>query len=85
MSEPIKHHYHKKLLKLYEQGKIPSASLGLMDIYHDDWCALYRDAYCNCDPDIQLCFPSGGNGPDNGQAQEKAGSADKENLRKGIR
>ena len=52
--DPTKHNYLKKLMKLYEQGKIPSTSLTVVDIYHDDWCGVYQGEYCNCDPDIQL-------------------------------
>src|SRR5260370_17700836 len=54
MLDSMKHNYFQRLRKLYDQGKIPSLSLTLVDIYHDDWCGIYRDNYCNCDPEIQL-------------------------------
>jgi len=44
------HNYEKKLWRLYELGLIPAASVNLVDIYHDDWCDIYRGGRCNCDP-----------------------------------
>ena len=46
------HNYLTKIKKLYAEGKIPSASLSNVDIYHDDWCAIYRGGLCDCDPDV---------------------------------
>jgi hypothetical protein len=54
MLDPRKHNYYRKLLKLYEQGKVPRGRLADVDIYHDDWCRIYRGGYCNCDPEIKL-------------------------------
>ena len=54
MLDLMKHNYYKKLKKLFDQGKIPTMSLQLVDIYHDDWCAINRGKYCNCDPEIKL-------------------------------
>jgi hypothetical protein len=54
MLDPMKHNYFKRLRKLYDQGRIPSMSLTLVDIYYDDWCGIYRGNYCNCDPESQL-------------------------------
>jgi hypothetical protein len=54
MLDLMKHNYYKKLKKLFDQGKIPTMSAQLVEIYHDDWCAIYRGKYCNCDPDIKL-------------------------------
>ena len=54
MRDPMKHNYFKLLKKLFDQGKIPTMSLLWVDIYHDDWCAIYRGMYCNCEPDIKL-------------------------------
>jgi hypothetical protein len=66
----MKHNYYKKLKKLYEQGKIPTASLSEVDICHDDWCGIHSGNYCNCDPDIKLRSQPGGNDRDNGLTQE---------------
>jgi hypothetical protein len=54
MFDPRKHDYFKKLLELYHQGKIRAPDLIEVDVYHDDWCGVYRGQYCNCDPDIEL-------------------------------
>jgi hypothetical protein len=54
MLDPTQHNYLKKLIKLFDQAKLPKAGLVVLDVYHDDWCAIYRGRYCNCDPDIRL-------------------------------
>ena len=54
MLDPMKHNYYKKLKKLFEQGKIPTMSVHLVDIYHDDWCKVNRGKYCNCNPEIKV-------------------------------
>jgi hypothetical protein len=54
MHDPRAHTYMKKLLRLYAEGKLPTRDLWLLDIYHDDWCGIYRGRRCNCDPDIRL-------------------------------
>ncbi len=59
MFDPLKHNYFKKLLKLFDQDKLPSGGclLGL-DVYHDDWCRIHHGGYCNCDPDIVVRPPA---------------------------
>ena len=37
-------------------------SLTEVDIYHKDWCRIYRGGYCNCDPDVRLRLPQRRNG-----------------------
>jgi len=54
MSEPRQHNYVKKLDELLRQTQIPAHSLRWVDIYHDDWCAINRGGYCDCDPDIKV-------------------------------
>jgi hypothetical protein len=73
--DPTKHNYYKKLMKLYEQGKIPTKSLTEVDIYHDDWCGVYCGDYCNCDPDVKLRPKPGGNGGNIGHTHEERSSA----------
>jgi DNA-directed RNA polymerase subunit M/transcription elongation factor TFIIS len=70
----MKHNYCKKLMKLYRQGKIRTASLTEADIYHDGWCAINKGGYCNCDPDIELRSFPGSNGGANGHTHEDADS-----------
>jgi hypothetical protein len=62
MLDPTKHNYYPKLIALYEQGKIPTKSLTEVDIYHDDWCAIYGGGHCSCDPEIKLRRSPGRNG-----------------------
>ena len=73
--DPTKHNYYKKLMKLYEQGRIPTASLTEVDIFHDDWCGVYSGEYCNCDPDIKLRTQRELDGRDIGHTQEGVGIA----------
>ena len=54
MLDPTKYIYYKKILDLYERGRLSGVSLGLVDIYHDDWCGIYRGGYCDCDPEVEL-------------------------------
>ena len=57
MTDPRKHNYYRKLIKLVEEGKLPPGYVGEVDVYHDDWCRIYRGGYCNCDPEIKLRPP----------------------------
>jgi hypothetical protein len=70
--DPTKHNYYKKLMKLYVQGRIPTASLTEVDIFHDDWCGVYSGRYCNCDPDIKLRTQRANDGRDYGHTQSEA-------------
>lgn len=54
MSNPNEHNYMKKLLRLYQEGKLPHVSLELVDVYHDSWCAIHHGRFCDCDPDIKI-------------------------------
>jgi hypothetical protein len=52
---PKTHNYLKKLLRLQAQGGLPvGVGLHQLDIYHDDWCHIYKGKRCNCDPDLRL-------------------------------
>ena len=47
--------YVRKLHYLWRIGAIPrEAGLHHMTIAHDDWCGIFEDRRCNCDPDIRL-------------------------------
>ena len=47
--------YVRKLHYLYRIGAIPrSVGVHMITVFHDDWCAIYQDRRCNCDPDITL-------------------------------
>ena len=57
MIDPRKHNYHKKLMKLFAEGKVLPGSVADVEIRHDDCCRIYRGGYCNCDPEIKLRPP----------------------------
>jgi hypothetical protein len=52
---PTHHNYQKKLATLEEQGQLTFAP-GLHDmvVRHDDWCGVFRDQRCDCDPEIEV-------------------------------
>jgi hypothetical protein len=54
MYDPRQHNYYDKLMKLIETTTFPAGRITDVDIYHDDWCGIYRGGYCDCDPEIQL-------------------------------
>ena len=50
-----RHNYFQKLQVLIAAGV--TGKVGVLSqtrIYHDDWCAIFRGGYCNCDPDIEV-------------------------------
>ena len=57
MFDPRKHNYFPKVMELIERGEVPPARVSEVDIYHDDWCRIYRGGYCNCDPEVKLRPP----------------------------
>jgi hypothetical protein len=54
MTDPREHNYYKKLLRLLEQAELTPGRLRAVNVYHDDWCRVYRGGYCDCDPEIEL-------------------------------
>ena len=49
------HNYVRKLAQLTRTGALPrDTGLHLVTICHDDWCGIWQQARCNCDPDIRL-------------------------------
>ena len=49
------HNYLRKLRYLMRVGALTHAvGLYQLTVYHDDWCCIYQDKRCNCDPDIRL-------------------------------
>jgi len=54
MLDPMKHNYMKKIMKLYQQGKLSPAGAMITDVYHDAWCAINRGRHCNCNPEIKI-------------------------------
>ena len=53
-------HYLRPLLRLFAEGKLGSAAgLQHIAIRHDQWCRIYRDQACNCNPEIQVLETEG--------------------------
>ena len=57
MYDPRKHTYFRTLVELVERGVLPPGLVGVVDVYHDDWCRINHGGYCNCDPEIRLRPP----------------------------
>ncbi len=53
MLDPTRHNYFQKLMALCEQGRV-KPGVTCVDVYHDDWCGIYRGDYCNCNPEVRL-------------------------------
>ena len=52
ISEP---NYLKKLRYLHRIGAIPrEVGVHQVSIFHDDWCGIWQQRRCNCEPDIRL-------------------------------
>ena len=53
MADPndSRHNYIKKLSKL-DLSDLTAGALHHITIAHDDWCGIYDDKLCNCDPYI---------------------------------
>lgn len=51
------HNYLRKLRYLMRVGALPYAvGLHQITVYHDDWCGIYHDKRCDCNPDIRLAW-----------------------------
>jgi hypothetical protein len=49
------HNYLRKLRYLMRVGALPhTVGLHQLTVYHDDWCGIYQDKRCSCNPDIRL-------------------------------
>ena len=45
----------RTLRYLMRVGALPYAvGLHQLTVYHDDWCGIYQDKRCSCNPDIRL-------------------------------
>jgi hypothetical protein len=57
MYDPRKHNYYQKVIELFEQGKVPPGCIREVDVWHDEWCDIYRGGYCNCEPEVTVRPP----------------------------
>ena len=47
--------YVRKLYYLWRIGAIPRAvGVHMLDVAHDDWCGIFANKRCNCNPAIRL-------------------------------
>jgi hypothetical protein len=47
------HNYVTKLHRLWQTGALPrDAGYHEISVAHDDWCGIFQDQRCDCDPDI---------------------------------
>lgn len=44
--------YVKEMTRLFDAGVIKRGEFLMVDVAHDDWCAIYQGGPCDCDPDI---------------------------------
>jgi hypothetical protein len=55
----MKNNKHKRLPnyapKLLQAASQPPKGVYFADIYHDDWCAIFRGQPCNCEPELRYC------------------------------
>jgi hypothetical protein len=48
--------YLTKLNRMLAAGQIRLKGTGVhvLDVTHEDWCAIYQGKTCDCDPDVKL-------------------------------
>lgn len=46
--------YQAKLMRMIESGQIKFDAVQHVSVKHDDWCRIYTDGFCDCDPDIAV-------------------------------
>ena len=47
--------YFAPVLRLAKLGTFPPGTMTRVDIYHDDWCAVWHDGVaCDCAPDVRV-------------------------------
>jgi len=50
--KPLEHNYTAKVLAIARAN--PGTGLKNIAVCHDDWCAIYKGGYCNCEPDVTI-------------------------------
>ena len=46
--------YIKKVIEESKKIDFTKPAVHHMDIFHDDWCAIFQGKPCNCNPDVKL-------------------------------
>jgi hypothetical protein len=59
----LQHNYVTKIQQMWATGALPrEVGVHQVSVYHDDWCGVWQQQRCNCDPDIRLkCSVAGHN------------------------
>ena len=56
VEEETEHEYLERVLVAVEAGQLPSEpGLHIIDVIHDEWCAVFEGGQCNCDPELRVC------------------------------
>jgi hypothetical protein len=51
---PNRHNFEVLLERARQSGQINARHLYQIDVFHDDDCAIYRDAFCDCECEIRI-------------------------------
>lgn len=46
--------YLEELARVLRSLELPPGSLTHVFVAHDDWCAFWRSARCNCNPELRI-------------------------------
>ncbi len=49
-------HYLEKIEAIARQQQL-SPGLHNVQVLHDDWCSIWRDGECDCEPEVRLSAP----------------------------
>ena len=56
------HNYLRKIAFMAKTGALPrDVGFHQVSVYHDDWCGVWKQQRCNCDPDVRLKYSVPGN------------------------
>ena len=49
------HNYVVKIREMEINGQIPrTKGVYHLHIYHDNWCGIYKNKLCDCDPELKF-------------------------------
>lgn len=49
--------YVEKIIAAYAGGTVVPGTVGMVEVRHDDSCAIWKGDSCDCEPDIELVYP----------------------------
>jgi hypothetical protein len=54
---PQQDNYIVKIQQMWQAGTLPrDVGLHQVSVSHDDWCGIFQQQRCDCDPDVQLKY-----------------------------